>query len=115
MSTNYFNPYRAQCVYPNQNPNAVSINIIAPQAYGNGANCATNPINPNGFYSLYGHNTNPTVPYYPMNYNNNIAMPQMFNYGVSQIPQNLNTISPQQAQQNAYVQNEHDSYNKSNW
>ena len=57
-----------------QNPinggaNAVSINIIQPQAYASAPNTQTTP----GFYSMYQPNTNPNMPLYPMNYNNMIG------------------------------------------
>ena len=68
MQQNYLNPYRTQC-YPQQGPSAVSINIVAPQAFAspNGNACTTNPY---GYYPLYGANTNNTLPTYPSNYNN---------------------------------------------
>lgn len=67
---NYVNPYQQQCAYPQQGPNAVSINIFTPQAYGAGVNGASCPIGQNNqFYSLYGQNTNPNLPMYPQNYN----------------------------------------------
>ena len=52
------------------NPNAVNINIISPQAYGNtsGASCPSN----NG-YLLYGNNNG--MPIYPSNYNNMFVNP----------------------------------------
>ena len=62
-----------QTVYPNpQSPCGVNINIVNPQSYG------TNPIqqqtsmpeNQGNFYSLYGQNSNPSMPIYPSNYNN---------------------------------------------
>lgn len=56
-------------------PNAVSINIFSPAAYGNGAT-TSNPIaQPNNFYSLYGANQMPGM-YYPTNYNNMIQQGQ---------------------------------------
>ena len=79
MQQNFFYPYPVCPVVPQQNPmygvaqnpNAVNINIVAPQAYGAGANPAlTNPIYPNGQYSLYGQNQMPNMPLYPQNYNN---------------------------------------------
>lgn len=52
------------------NPNAVAINIFTPQAYATNPNCMQNP---NGFYSMYGQNSNPNLPLYPANYNNLIG------------------------------------------
>lgn len=68
MHSNYFSPYQMPYM-PTSNPNAVNINIIAPQAYGSN-NGVTYPMANNGFYSLYGQNMNPTMPMYPQNYNN---------------------------------------------
>jgi len=68
------------------NPNAVNINIISPQAYGNtnGVGC---PVN-NG-YSLYGNNNG--MPLYPSNYNNmfvnptyNMQNPMMYQTAIPQ-------------------------------
>lgn len=65
-----YNPYNL----PNQqyfqplSPNAVNINIISPQAYSGPCYNTTNPNS--GFYSMYGQNPNPALPYYPQNYNN---------------------------------------------
>ena len=73
MSQNYFNnsAYPNQnCVYPQNGPNAVSINIFTPQAFGTQPNCNTQPM-PN-YYSMYGENTQPNLPLYPQNYNNMI-------------------------------------------
>jgi len=75
---NYINPYQQQCSYPQQGPNAVSINIFTPQAYGS-SNNASCPINQNGgFYSLYGQNLNPNLPMYPQNYNAMIAQNPLY-------------------------------------
>ncbi len=84
-----------QC-YPQQGPNAVSINIYSPQAYGNGAtSLASAPsggANNSNCYSMYGPNSNPNLPLYPQNYNNMINSqpnPQM------QMPNNQpNMINP---------------------
>ena len=73
MSQNYFSnyPYPNQnCVYPQSGPNAVSINIFTPQAYGSQPTCATQ--NMSNYYPLYGQNTQPYLPIYPQNYNNMI-------------------------------------------
>lgn len=85
MQPNYYNnSYPNQySAYPQQNPagaSAVSINIISPQAYAsnpNGTNA--NGTNSNGFYSMYGANPNPSLPYYPANYNNMINQANMPN------------------------------------
>ena len=62
-------------MYPqNASPNAVSINIISPQAYGSTPNC-TQPIQTGNFYPMYGTNVNPSLPLYPANYNNMINTP----------------------------------------
>lgn len=66
----YYFQYPCQQIPP-QGPNAVSINIIQPQAYGN-----TNGLcSAQGFYPLYQTNPNPNLPLYPMNYNNMIQQP----------------------------------------
>ena len=73
MQSNYLNQYNPYCI-PAASPNAININIISPQAYADGAcgvNGATSPIGNNGnYYSLYGQNMQPNMPYYPQNYNN---------------------------------------------
>lgn len=86
--------------YPNYQPtqvtpNAVSINIYSPQAYGNGA--TSNPVSqsPNGFYSLYGQNPNPAMNYYPNNYNN---MFQQAQFAPQQQPQTFYEQAPAQLQ-----------------
>ena len=83
MQPNYLNQYNPYCI-PATSPNAVNINIIAPQAYANGANgvCgATSPINNGNYYSLYGQNMQPSMPYYPQNYNN-----MMYPYNPNMMP-----------------------------
>ena len=73
MSQNYFNnsTYPNQnCMYPQNGPNAVSINIFTPQAYGTQPVCNTQPVQ--NYYSMYGQNTQPNLPLYPQNYNNMI-------------------------------------------
>ena len=78
MQQNYMNSYSNPYFQPQANPNAVSINIFTPQAYGTPSNGATCPIgNNNGFYSLYGQNMNPNLPLYPQNYNN-LALQQNY-------------------------------------
>ena len=75
MQNYNYNP--AQPIYPQQGPNAVSINIYSPQAYGAGAN-TTAQTNP--YYSMYGQNPQPNMPGYPNNYNNLINQnPQPLN------------------------------------
>ena len=88
-----------QNIYPqSMSPNAVSINIMAPQAFANAP--ATNPIDNNqGFYSMYGANQNPALPMYPANYNNMIHTPQM---------------TPQQNMQQAPQTNGLNAYNQTN-
>jgi len=69
MQGNYLNNYQNVPIQP-QNPNAVSINIYSPQAFGQ--NGTQNPIsyqNPEGYYSMYGTNQMPNMPLYPANYN----------------------------------------------
>lgn len=74
MQNNPMNNF--QC-YPQQGPNAVSINIYSPQAYGNGAtNPVCTPCTNNNFYSMYGENKKPELPLYPQNYNNLIPQQQ---------------------------------------
>lgn len=91
MQQNFLNTYQQQpFAYPQTSPNAVSINIFAPQAYGN-THSATLPVANNGFYSLYGQNMNPNLPMYPQNYNN-LALQQNL-YGNSN-----NTKYPQTQQ-----------------
>lgn len=81
MQPNYLNQYNPYCI-PATSPNAVNINIISPQAYANGASCATSPIDNNGnYYSLYGQNMQPNMPYYPQNYNN-----MMYPYNPNMMP-----------------------------
>ncbi len=65
----YTNQYPMSAYTPCSNPNAVSINIYSPQAYGN-TQCPVNPINNQGFYPLYGPNIQQGMPIYPQNYNN---------------------------------------------
>lgn len=102
MSQNYmYNPNMYTPQPANSSPNAVSINIFSPAAYGNGA--VSNPIqqNPNGFYSLYGQN--PSNMYYPMNYNNMIQQPTYNTYNST--PQNQQSPQQQYMQYNQYPQN----------
>ncbi len=76
MQQNYLNNYPNQC-YPVGNPNAVNINIYAPQAYGANPNCTNNTQGAqDGYYSMYGANTMPNLPLYPQNYN----APISYNY-----------------------------------
>ena len=74
-----------------QSPNAVSINIYSPTAYGSGVGCSApqnvTPVYPNGFYSMYGQNPMPYLPYYPQNYNNMIQQQN------SLLPNGLNAVS----------------------
>lgn len=70
MQQNFFYPCPTYYPMPQQNPNAVNINIVSPQAYGSAPNGVTSPINCNGYYSLYGQNAMPNLPSYPQNYNN---------------------------------------------
>lgn len=95
MQQNYMNSQQPY-VYPQMNPNAVNINIISPQAYGT-TNSTTNPINNSGFYSLYGQNSNPNLPLYPVNYNNLALQQNGYNY-----PNNL-IQNPQQATSQQYM------------
>ena len=107
MQSNYFNSYQQPQCFPLSNPNAVSINIIAPQAYGstNGATC---PVGNNGFYSLYGQNTNPGLPLYPQNYNN-LAL-QQNNYP-NQLASNYAIKQPEQQVVSPSVMSDADSEN----
>ncbi len=81
MQPNYLNQCNPYCI-PATSPNAVNINIIAPQAYANGANGASCPMNNPNYYSLYGQNMQPNMPYYPQNYNNMVQTysPNMMPY-----------------------------------
>ena len=91
-----------QC-YPSANPNAVSINIFTPQAYGtNPCSQNTAQCNNSGYYSMYGPNTMPNMPLYPQNYNTPI-----YNYANSPINQTNQyqpgfpmPINPYQQEQN---------------
>lgn len=94
MQPNYFNnSYPMQTAnYPQQNPgaNAVSINIIAPQAYASNPNASAAPqmMPNNNFYSMYGANPTPGM-YYPMNYNNMVNN-QPINNTINAIGNNSN-------------------------
>lgn len=66
---NYMNSYQQQMPLPQNNPNAVSINIFTPQAYGSNPISTSNVAQNGGYYSLYGQNMNPNLPIYPSNYN----------------------------------------------
>ena len=92
--------------YPNINaqnpipasPNAVSINIIQPQAFANAPKVANNPVQstyPN--YALYG--ANPQGYYYPMNYNNLMTQPK--NDGL----QALNEVNLREKTPNSQIEN----------
>ncbi len=71
MQQSPMTPYNQNSMQvPPQGANAVSINIYSPQAFAQGANCATNPVQNPQYYSMYGQNTNPNLPLYPANYNN---------------------------------------------
>lgn len=89
---NYINPYQS-CPIPQQGPNAVSINIISPQAFAspNAAQC-----NNGGYYSLYGQNVQPGMPFYPQNYNNLMQYPynlaNVYNQGYPQAMNNQNGL-----------------------
>lgn len=118
-------PY-ANYMYPQQsaNPNAVSINIYTPQAYGN----TQNPINqqsmPYNYYPLYGANTQSSMPLYPQNYNNMFAQPGQYqlNQAKQQNPlqKNLNAAgqsegvqkTPQPEENNVQSQEETKKDNK---
>ena len=81
MQQNPINPaFQNQAAVPSQGANAVSINIYSPQAFANGASCAGNPIQNQGYYSMYGQNTNPNLPLYPFNYNNMINQQPYYPY-----------------------------------
>ena len=69
MQQSPMTPYNQNSMQvPPQGANAVSINIYSPQAFAQGANCATNPVQNPQYYSMYGQNTNPNLPLYPANY-----------------------------------------------
>ena len=87
-----------QNIYPqSMSPNAVSINIMAPQAFANAP--MTNPMNNGNFYSMYGVNQNPALPLYPANYNNMIHTPQQL-YPQYMYPQQNPQQNPQNNQNN---------------
>lgn len=73
------NPYVCQpCQQaPLSAPNAVSINIFQPQAFATDACAKNNNANccASNYYPLYQTNQNPSLPLYPMNYNNMIQYP----------------------------------------
>lgn len=99
---NYMNSYQ-QTALPQNNPNAVSINIFTPQAYGSNPIGASNVAQNNGYYSLYGQNMNPNLPIYPSNYNTAII----------QNPYNAQIPTQQNIQQMpAQVQNTQPMYNQ---
>lgn len=79
---NFYNPAYLPNMAPNQVPNsganAVSINIISPQAFATNPN-GFNTMPQNNFYSMYGQNQNPALPLYPQNYNNLMNMQPMTN------------------------------------
>lgn len=107
MQQNYLNTYQQPYCYPQQNPNAVSINIFAPQAHS--GNNATVPIMPNnGFYSLYGQNMNSNLPMYPQNYNN-LALQQNLYANPENAQRNATQQTPEQHV--APIQNTNDKEN----
>jgi len=102
------NPYCAAThqQLPAQGANAVSINIIQPQAY---ASADTSGYNNGNCYSLYGSNQNGNAPLYPMNYNNLIQYPHAMQQGYTtqpiagyaqnqQMPQPLANANPRYSQ-----------------
>lgn len=108
-----FNPYQysanPMANVPSQGPNAVSINIIAPQAYGAGA---TNPLPQNTAYApVYGQNT-ANIPIYPQNYNN-IFIPQQMQQGVN-APSQPVYGQPMQQMPQQQAQNNNNSLNAAN-
>ncbi len=100
---------------PNQGPNAVSINIYSPQAYGQGAACAANPIQSQGYYPMYGQNINPNLPLYPANYNNmfnqNATLPNSNSLN-SQNPTNLVGKTPNNETEKTNEDNKKDEETK---
>ena len=92
MQQNPINPaFQNQTQIPSQGPNAVSINIYSPQAFAQGGSCASNPVQNQRYYSMYGQNTNPNLPLYPSNYNNMINQQPYFPY---QNQTSLNSNTP---------------------
>ncbi len=85
-----FNPYVCQkpCVQaPSAAPNAVNINIFQPQAFASDSctqNSSCNSAYNSNFYPLYQANQNPSLPLYPMNYNNMIQYPNSQSYVAQQ-------------------------------
>ncbi|MBQ7287473.1 MAG: hypothetical protein IJW73_06920 [Candidatus Gastranaerophilales bacterium] len=103
MQNNYFNTNQYPNMYPAQNPNAVSINIISPQAYGSNAGVTCPMQNGSGFYSLYGQNAMPNYGY-PQNYNN-LGMHQSLippNYVANAYQNNINNYPQGMYQNGAY-------------
>ncbi len=104
MQPNYLNTNQPQYCMP-QGPNAVSINIYSPTAYGSGV-CPSAPQQntyscyPNSFYPVYGQNQMPNMPYYPMNYNN---MVQQQPYAA--IPNGLNAINDNNIKNSSNIEN----------
>ena len=92
MQQSNVNMLQPQYCYPQLNPNAVNINIYSPAAYGSGTSCSpcstTSPaaVYPNNFYSMYGQNQIPIMPYYPLNYNNMVQQPK------SLLPSGMNAV-----------------------
>ncbi len=75
-----FNPYQYQNIPHNLSPNAVNINIIAPQAYASNPN-QTQQLQ-QGYYPMYGQNSG-NMPIYPQNYNNIFVPQQQMQQGLN--------------------------------
>ncbi len=124
MQQNFY-PYQQ---YPSQTPNAVSINIISPQAYGANANqlqnqnvnpYGQNPYGQNYEYRVYGTNPNylNPMPQYPYNYNNlmsdralnGVPDKQKFNKNNEVNETNLLNKTDVPTQQNEIEQNKNES------
>ncbi len=107
MQQNFVNTIQPQYCSPKASPNAVSINIYSPAAYGGSADCANGsqaclPVYPNGFYPMYGQNLMPNMPYYPQNYNNMIQQPSAV------LSNGLNAVSDTNLKQSTGVENNSD-------
>ena len=105
MQQNYLNTIQPQ-FYPYQtSPNAVSINIYSPTAYGgSGSSVNSQPMSvyPNGFYPIYGQNQMPSMPYYPLNYNN------MVQSSKATLPNELNAFKDADLKQSQDIEKKSD-------
>ena len=121
MHENCLNAYNSQCQHGvQQNPNAVSINIFSPAAYGNKSvpsGMAANGAQAQNSCMLYPNNSiyssvpNPNISPYPVNYNNLINYPNAYpngqtGYNNAQMPNGYNpSVIPNAGYNNAQMPN----------